>query len=73
MFYYDPAESAYHPNGKSVLLNANKILVHNKVHKLLAIRRNINNTDDIEELDRYVPFLMDVDMDSRKTKRVIQC
>ena len=71
IYDYDPSEAVYHPKGKSALLNVTKILQMHVIQHIKytdSLQSDVTLiTDDIEELNGYVPFSMDVDIDSRLT------
>lgn len=69
IYDYDQSEAIYHPKGKTALLNASKILQMNVTQYIKytdSLQTDLTlNTDDIEKLNGYIPFSMNVDIDGR--------
>ena len=71
IYNYDSSKAVYYPKGKSALLNASKTLQINVTQYIVEYTDNLQGvtliTDEIEGLNGWVPFSMEVDINSRLT------
>ena len=71
IYNYDLSKAVYYPKGKSALLNASKTLQINATQYIVEYTDNLQGvtliTDEIEGLNGWVPFSMEVDINSRLT------